>query len=71
MSGINVSAQNKFNSCEGCPDRTVEPNCHMSCEGYTFRKNRIEKFTQVKKEQQTIDNYEMSQIIKRSKRIKR
>ncbi len=20
--------------CKGCPDRTVEPNCHMTCEKY-------------------------------------
>lgn len=27
--------------CIGCPDRTVEPNCHDSCEGYKKRKLRI------------------------------
>ena len=20
--------------CKGCPDRTVEPNCHMTCDKY-------------------------------------
>lgn len=34
---------NKFESCEGCPDRTIEPNCHITCEGYIFRLEKIAK----------------------------
>ena len=27
--------------CKGCPNRTVEPNCHMTCETYlAFRAER-------------------------------
>lgn len=24
----------KLSPCKGCPDRTVEPNCHTNCEKY-------------------------------------
>ena len=50
---------NKFESCQGenidiekmkfkrcppnCPDRTIEPNCHMTCEGYLFRCEKLKK----------------------------
>ena len=27
----------KFKSCQDCPDRSIEPNCHETCEGYLFR----------------------------------
>ena len=33
----------KFKTCKDCPDRTVEPNCHMTCEGYQFRWEEAEK----------------------------
>ncbi len=42
MSGIG-SGHNKFHTCKGCPDRTVEPNCHKTCEGYIFRQKRQEE----------------------------
>lgn len=42
MSGIG-SGHNKFHTCKGCPDRTVEPNCHEACEGYIFRQKRQEE----------------------------
>lgn len=35
----------KEKSCQGCPDRTVEPNCHMTCEGYL---KRVEKNKRIK-----------------------
>ena len=27
----------KEESCKGCPDRTVEPNCHTTCEYHLKR----------------------------------
>lgn len=36
MSGIG-SQHNKFDTCYGCPDRTIEPNCHDTCRGYLYR----------------------------------
>lgn len=28
--------------CKDCPDRTVEPNCHMTCEAYLESKAKME-----------------------------
>ena len=33
----------KEKSCQGCPDRTVEPNCHMTCGGYLKRAEKSSK----------------------------
>ena len=30
----------KAKSCKDCPDRTVEPNCHMTCEYHLKREER-------------------------------
>lgn len=27
----------KFKTCKDCPDRSVQPNCHSTCEGYLHR----------------------------------
>lgn len=32
-----------INCCYNCPDRTVEPNCHTSCEKYLSQKAEGEK----------------------------
>ena len=36
MSGIG-SCHNKFDSCDGCPDRVADPNCHDTCRGNLWR----------------------------------
>lgn len=38
MSGIEDV---KLLTCENCPDRSIEPNCHTDCEGYKTRAKRI------------------------------
>ena len=42
MSGIGYE-HNKFDSCYGCPDRTIDPNCHDTCEGNLYRVAEREK----------------------------
>lgn len=42
MSGIG-QRHNKFTTCKGCPHRTIEPNCHTTCEGYKARRKKIEE----------------------------
>ena len=32
-----MSTFNKYDTCMNCPDRTIEPNCHMTCESYLSR----------------------------------
>lgn len=41
----------KFVTCKNCPDRTVEPNCHMTCEGYIFRCEKTIKLREEKKKE--------------------
>ena len=47
MSGIG-QGQNKFVTCKGCPDRTIEPNCHTVCRGYLYRAERQRKINAAK-----------------------
>lgn len=30
----------KFKTCQNCPDRSIHPNCHTTCEGYLYRKSK-------------------------------
>lgn len=33
----------KGSPCKGCQDRTVEPNCHITCEEYIAYQLRVEQ----------------------------
>lgn len=57
MSGIN-SDHNKFETCRKCPHRTVEPNCHTTCEGYLYRIRKKEKIAKKRKEESVSKAYE-------------
>lgn len=62
-------AHDKFKSCAGCPDRTIEPvNCHMDCEGYLFRQK--EKATLNKKKADDKEFYNFKKIIVRETKAK-
>ena len=41
--------QDKFKTCQNCPDRTVKPNCHTTCEGYLERCKKFEAIREAKK----------------------
>ena len=49
MSGIG-QGQNKFVTCKGCPDRTIEPNCHTVCRGYLYRADRQKRINEASKD---------------------
>ena len=55
----------KFKWCKDCPDRTVLPNCHSTCEGYLNRCREAEEKRQKKLQEFNIDDY----ITKRKARI--
>ena len=59
----------KFKRCPpDCPDRTVEPNCHMTCEGYLFRCEKNQKLKEGREE--TIDYWGFkTESIKRTQKI--
>lgn len=35
------------NNCD-CPDRSISPNCHTTCEGYLFRVEQAKKINEQK-----------------------
>lgn len=46
----------KFKTCQNCPDRCIEPNCHNTCEGYLARKKRFEKISEERRDRRIISN---------------
>ena len=46
-----------YTCCKNCPDRTIEPNCHTTCERYLAV--RAEQYETKKRRQavQAIDSY--------------
>lgn len=61
----------KYHTCQDCPDRTIEPNCHMTCEGYLFR---VQKSIDSKKheyENVEFGNFKREQIRKTKRRMGR
>ena len=42
-------AHDKDKSCDGCPDRVADPNCHDYCKGYKRRVKRNEKVKAAKR----------------------
>lgn len=47
----------KFKTCKDCPDRTIQPNCHTTCEGYLARCKKNEEIRKAKAE-----DYDMRQF---------
>jgi hypothetical protein len=64
MSGIG-QGHNKFVTCKGCLDRTVEPNCHTVCKGYLYRTKKRQTINDIKRVDEywgyRHDKYEKSQ----------
>ena len=68
--GENIDIEKmKFKRCPpNCPDRTVEPNCHMTCEGYLFRCEKLKKMKEGREE--NLDYYGFKTTsINRTRRI--
>lgn len=71
MSGIG-GGHNKFETCENCPDRCVEPkNCHSTCAGYLFRAERSKRIKQLAGEEWEMDSAIRGLAINRYKSIKK
>ena len=60
----------KFKSCKDCPDRSVEPNCHNTCEGYLARCEKSKKIREQKDAYFKVLNYEQERLTRLSKRDK-
>lgn len=47
----------KYETCQGCSDRTVEPNCHITCKGYLERCSKAEKIKKIRQTESSIKGY--------------
>lgn len=62
----------KVISCKGCTDRTIEPNCHMTCERYLNDVEENRKMKQKIHEAQNFDVYHRNLVVSvKTKRWKR
>ena len=60
----------KFKTCKGCPDRSIHPNCHTSCEGYLHRVERQEAINKKRRQEADYDNYIHDQVVNIKKRFR-
>lgn len=56
-----MDAFDKYKSCKDCPDRTVTPACHDTCDGYKFR---------CQKQKEINDNRRASKVVPTAHREK-
>ena len=63
-----VSDFDKEKSCQGCPDRVIEPNCHDDCDGYKWRIEQNEKRKAARRAEAEILGAACD-AVKRSKRL--
>ena len=55
---------NNFKTYKDCPDRTLEPNCHETCEGYKYRLKEAEKLKEVKRKERAVDDFKVEAVEK-------
>lgn len=60
---------NKFKTCQDCQDRSIDPNCHATCEGYLHRRKIYDNMRDEKKVEREranmIDEYIIKKVWKR------
>lgn len=69
MSGIKTDGHNKFVSCEDCPDRCINPNCHSVCRGYIFRSQKRQKINNTRKKEGDYCGFKRTAIYNSKKRV--
>lgn len=62
MSGIGYK-YNKFETCEDCPDRSIEPNCHNTCRGYLYRQEQKEKIRKEKAKDSDYIGFKLNRVV--------
>ena len=70
MSGIGYQ-HNKFDTCDGCPDRTVEPNCHSTCRGYLYRQAERAKINDQKIKEFEYKGFKVDKVNDTKKKVNR
>lgn len=51
-------------SCYNCPDRVVEPNCHMDCKDYIARTEENNHINHIRSIETAINAYEVPKLMK-------
>ena len=59
----------KFETCQGCEDRTVEPNCHMTCEGYMFRCEQNKKKRSLRRSDSDYETFKRERVRETKKKL--
>lgn len=59
-----VETFDKFKTCQGCPDRCISPNCHMTCPGYLKRQETAREINRERKKSEIL----LYSIIERERR---
>lgn len=54
----------KFKTCKDCPDRTISPNCHSTCEGYLYRVRKNKEIAEERKAEAIRRGYEFDKSSK-------
>ena len=54
----------KYKTCKDCPDRTISPNCHSTCEGYLERVKHNKELAEHRRKEAIITEYEFEKKIK-------
>ena len=69
--GENIDIEKmKFKRCPpNCPDRTVEPNCHMTCEGYLYRCDKLKKAKEGREATLDYYSFKTESVIRTQKRV--
>lgn len=52
----------KYKTRKDCPDRTISPNCHSTCEGYLDRKRKQEKIKANRQKYSEYDSYMFDKV---------
>lgn len=65
-----MKEHNKEKTCQGCPDRCPEPNCHEKCEGYKHRQMKQARIKAERKKETEISaaKAEMVESVKKRTR---
>ena len=65
----------KEKSCQGCPDRVAEPNCHSSCEYYLRRSNKhqaeVDMIKNIRKAEKDADEFIIGNLKRRNRKYEK
>ena len=61
----------KFKTCQNCPDRSINPPCHDTCEGYLHRVEKHRQISEKQKFENDISDYRFNRMRRAEKDRKR